>query len=690
MRTSGIGPWRGRPLGLALAFLLGLTLVVLPGAAGATLTWGTGVEVAGSINAGGDAEIQSVSCSSEGNCSAGGFYEDGSSDYQAFVVDEVSGTWGTASEVAASLNADGEAGIDSISCSSAGNCAAGGYYEDGSSDYQAFVVDEVNGTWGTASEVAASLHASDQPAVNSVSCSSAGNCSAGGDYVDGSGNEQAFVVNEVSGTWGAASEVAASLNADGDAAVISVSCSSAGNCSAGGYYEDGSSNYQAFVLNEVSGTWGAASEMAASLNARGDAEVESMSCSSAGNCSAGGYYEDGSNHQQAFVVDEASGTWGTPSEVAGSLNARGDAAVESVSCSSAGNCAAGGSYEDGSFDYQAFAVDEVNGTWGTPSEVARSLNAGGDAGIVSVSCSSAGTCAAGGSYKDRSSDYQALVVDAQFAAAVSVTNNSVTAGGTLVFTATVTGSSGGPSPTGTGGWTVTAPGGGSGSCSATSGPSGSANVATYTCSVAGAAAGTYQASFSYPGDSTYGAASGTDTTANVASPSTGSGTSSTTTTTTTTTTSPSTGPASSTCFCGNASAASSGSLSYESAASATVRASSSTTLVESAALKPDPLTRKMTHLEVTVDCVSGSKCVGSLGVTLGDQAKKHGKTTTTHPKVASGSFTIAVGAHKTIAMTLTKLGKSLAAKATAKHRLRATVTVKLTGGQLRTATIELS
>jgi hypothetical protein len=33
----------------------------------------------------------------------------------------------------------------------------------------------------------------------------------------------------------------------------------------------------------------------------GGAEITSVSCASPGNCGAGGAYEDGSSHQQAFV-----------------------------------------------------------------------------------------------------------------------------------------------------------------------------------------------------------------------------------------------------------------------------------------------------------------------------------------------------------------------------------------------------
>ncbi len=99
---------------------------------------------------------------------------------------------------------------------------------------------------------------------------------------------------------------------------------------------------------------------------------------------------------------------------------------------------------------------------------------------------------------------------------VAVSDNlPVQAGSTLTFTATVTGPSGGPTPAGTMGWAITPPGGGSNSCSSTSGPTGSSNVATYTCSISSAVNGTYSATANYPGDSNYSAASGSDTTATV-------------------------------------------------------------------------------------------------------------------------------------------------------------------------------
>ena len=48
-------------------------------------TWGPAIEVAAALNTGGDAAINSVSCTAAGYCGAGGFYT-GSSGQQAFAV----------------------------------------------------------------------------------------------------------------------------------------------------------------------------------------------------------------------------------------------------------------------------------------------------------------------------------------------------------------------------------------------------------------------------------------------------------------------------------------------------------------------------------------------------------------------------------------------------------------------------
>ncbi len=170
---------------------------------------------------------------------------------------------------------------------------------------------QVKGTWRTAIEVPGTraLDKDGHAEVDSVSCASAGNCSAGGFYHAGVRNsQQAFVVSEVKGKWHVAIKVpgTASLNKTWDAAVYSVSCASAGNCNAGGYYSDRSTAFQAFVVSDVNGRWRTAIEVpgTAALNKTGEAAVYSVSCAAARKCRAGGSYQDGSSHTQAFVVSK--------------------------------------------------------------------------------------------------------------------------------------------------------------------------------------------------------------------------------------------------------------------------------------------------------------------------------------------------------------------------------------------------
>src|SRR5580704_9425224 len=406
----------------AVAAWCAAALAVMAGpAAGAVAradTWGKAIEVPGlaRLSAGHGGTLVAVSCSSRGDCAAAGNYDNRSGHGQAYVVGEKNGSWGTAIEVPrlATLNTGGNAQVTSLSCASAGNCAAGGSYSsDG--DQQAVVVSEKNGSWGKAIEVpgSAALNIGMSAGVGSVSCASAGNCAVAGTYRANA--PEAFFVSEKNGSWGKAIEVPGSA-AFGVATVASVSCASAGNCAAAGF--SGSITNDApsgpLVASEKNGTWGnvvaVAGTTASARNSAG-----SVSCGSVNYCAAGGSYAPSiEGPYQAFVVREKNGSWGNAIEVPGlaALNVGGNADVESVSCGQARYCAAGGTYRDGSGHQQAFVVSDINGAWGTAIEVPGSaaLNTGGSAQVTSVSCASARYCAAGGYYMTSSGDDEAFVV----------------------------------------------------------------------------------------------------------------------------------------------------------------------------------------------------------------------------------------------------------------------------------------
>ena len=403
-------------------------------------------------------EIESVSCSSTGNCAAGGVYVDKNGANQAFVADEVNGTWHDAIEVpgTAALNdtAYGTVGaeVTTVSCASAGNCAAGGYYTDSSTALHAFIADEVNGTWQDATQVpgTAALNTGGWAQVDSVSCASAGNCAAGGSYSDGSA-QQVFVDDEVNGSWRDATQVPgiAALNTgpSAQAQFNSVSCASTGNCAADGYYVDADNVTQAFIADEVNGTWQRAVEVPgiAALNAAG-AEATSVSCASAGNCTAGGWYSNSAKADQAFIADEVNGTWQRAVEVPG-IGALSDVVasqIASISCASTGNCTAGGYYVNASEVAEAFVADEVNGTWQDAIQVPgiAALNVGGpsqgpDAQVKSVSCGLAGNCAIGGFYVNSSGEYEAFVAQERnggWQDAIEVPGTAPNDGGSMLTT----------------------------------------------------------------------------------------------------------------------------------------------------------------------------------------------------------------------------------------------------------------
>lgn len=249
-----------------------------------------------------------------------------------------------------------------------------------------------------------------------MSCTSAGNCAVGGVYADTLLTSQGFTVLETNGVWGNATEPPglAALNKGGFANVSEVSCAPrGGSCAAVGNYTDIGENSQGFIAVEKNGVWGNAAEPPglAALNGQsrgGNAEVNSVSCTSPGECAAVGDYGD--PYGVGFVTTETKGVWGKVTDLG--LTGR-IADASSVSCASPGDCAAGGSYSNasGSTD-QAWVAAERHGRWVSQIEVPGlgALNSGGGAYVTSVSCAPAGGCATTGVYTGARGREQGFVV----------------------------------------------------------------------------------------------------------------------------------------------------------------------------------------------------------------------------------------------------------------------------------------
>jgi hypothetical protein len=375
--------------------------------------WGKAEQVPGlSALPGGSvgATMSVLSCSSAVNCSAGGIYTDDVGHAQAFVVSENGGVWGSAEEVPGldTLNVGGAATIEQMSCTLAGGCLAAGTYE-GSAGQQAYVVQEIGGVWGTAEDILGldALNTGGVAEVRTLYCVHTGNCTVGGDYNDSSG-AQPFVAYQNYGEWYSAQTFPdiTAVNTGLAASIASLSCERRGICTAVGTYRTADGNAHVFSASEQSYIWTAFQPIPgmAALPKGGavTASTGYLVCPTAGNCTAGGKYVDASGSTQSYLVTQTNGVWGNARALPG-LAALGSIrlpVLTGLSCRSVGNCTAVGGYSVKNSAGRIFVVTEKNGKWGKaealPGSVA--LSTAGKAFPQALSCGAAGDCTVGGSY----------------------------------------------------------------------------------------------------------------------------------------------------------------------------------------------------------------------------------------------------------------------------------------------------
>jgi Bacterial Ig-like domain (group 3) len=375
----------------------------------ASPAWGHAEQAPGiaTLDHNGGGALEAVACPARGACTAGGFYSDGTTKHQqGLVIGETAGLWGAAQDVplVPQLNTGGTADVLTVACLAAGECGAGGFYRD-STGLEAFIGSEVGSTWDGSIELPGS---GGDAQIDAEACPAFARCVVGGYIADTHGNRQPFVDEQSAGTWPTAAPVAGNLNKGSLGEVTTLSCTSLGTCVAGGFYTDAKSGRQGFVVTQAHGDWGSMQTIAGSLNKGGNAQVNQVSCGvspklvSIITCAAVGFYTASNGQGQAFTATMANGKWGPAAQVPGSaaINKGGFAELTSVSCPTAGNCSAGGSYAPSKTSTQPFVVTERNGTWGKAVEVpgTATLNTGKDMSVTAVSCVAPGLCSATGDF----------------------------------------------------------------------------------------------------------------------------------------------------------------------------------------------------------------------------------------------------------------------------------------------------
>lgn len=347
--------WHGVTLAAAVA-LAGAVLLTTPAGAApmgktetAGISWGRAEALHGRP---GDSYIRlyALSCWSANNCVAGGWFATGSNNFSSdYVLVERSDRWSKAEPLPGMAKLGDGASVKAVSCAAGGYCVAGGSYHQIKGQNEPFLSTLKDGRWQAPVRVRGSAVPHHSADIGTVSCLAARRCVAAGDNDLG-----AFVTWQVNSVWRAAKVF---TGIGGGFTVMS--CSSALSCVVA----------RLLVISEVDGAWSTPTAIPGA-----DGYVSAVSCARDGYCVVGG-----SNAAGAFVASGTSTTWNTAVTwpVSG---------VAALSCPSAGNCTAVGS---------SWVASETNGTWGAPEQLP---GAAASVSITSVSCWSAGSCGVGGSY----------------------------------------------------------------------------------------------------------------------------------------------------------------------------------------------------------------------------------------------------------------------------------------------------
>ncbi|HUN37406.1 MAG TPA: hypothetical protein VMU95_35870 [Trebonia sp.] len=337
--------------------------------------------------------IQSLSCSSQGACAAVGEYGTRSSR-GVFVVTERDGHWGTAIPVPglARLGTNAAVQANGLACWTAGNCLLAGTYgpaaTTGSDGGHVFWASEVSGAWGPAVSLAdpPGLGTGVSASVTGVACSHDGGCVIAADYTDAAHQDHEVLSTVTGGKLATSTEL-------GQAMISAVSCPSAGACVAAGI---DSGHAQAVAFASHGRTW-------STTQVPGLDSPSGLACTGPGTCTMSGVSSAAGN--PAAVASQVSGTWRPSVALPGAASLRG-AQLTLLSCADARDCVTGGYADTGQRDArgiltsQPFIAVEKAGTWSAARDVPgiAGLAGGRGSSLTAIACPAPGAWIAAGNY----------------------------------------------------------------------------------------------------------------------------------------------------------------------------------------------------------------------------------------------------------------------------------------------------
>ncbi len=349
--------------------------------------------------------LQSVSCPTASFCVADGNYYNGTV-YQNQVLTWNGSSWSLDSAASLSTLASQTNVLLGVSCFSASSCVGVGYHWNGTV-YQNLVLTWNGSSWSLDSAASLSMSLSRNNHLYGVSCASASFCVAVGSYSNGT-VDQNLVLTWNGSSWSLDSAASLSTSSSQDNYLDGVSCVSASFCVAAGAYYNGTVD-QNLVLTWNGTSWSLDSAASLSTSASQDNALDGLSCASTSFCVAAGYYTKSVAANQNLLLTWNGSSWSLDSAASLSTSASQDNFLNGISCVSASFCVADGSHA-GSSAYQNIMLTWNGSVWSLDAAASLSTSTLQGNELNGVSCISASSCVAAGSFKNGGATWQSLLL----------------------------------------------------------------------------------------------------------------------------------------------------------------------------------------------------------------------------------------------------------------------------------------
>jgi hypothetical protein len=289
-------------------------------------------------------DLTGVSCASSKECTAVGYFENSSEKFVP-LAEKLNGTSWTVQEPPNPTGAK-EGVLWGVSCSASTACTAVGRFL--SSEKWVPLAERWNGTAWSAQEPPDPTGAKEST-LNGVSCTSSTDCTAAG-YFENSSGRVAPLAEKWNGTSWSVQELPNPTGAK-EVYLEGVSCASSSECVAVGEFFNSSEKYVPLAERWNGASWAVQEPP---IPAEGEFNsLDGVSCTSSGECTAAGYFENSAEKDLSLAERWNGAAWSVqepPNPTGAKINI-----LKGVSCTSPIECTAAGGSENGSSPYAQLA-----------------------------------------------------------------------------------------------------------------------------------------------------------------------------------------------------------------------------------------------------------------------------------------------------------------------------------------------